>query len=172
MGLRFRKSIKIAPGIKLNISNKSTGISVGGKGARISVNSKGRVTKSVGLPGTGISYVETSKIGSSKKKKAATGEVHIPTFEKANVSNASPKVSMIRILGIIALLALFVLFFRFPEYMVYAFSAVALLGWIPSLVYLIFFKKKMLGKKYERLLNALSIILIVLFILFMLLIFA
>ena len=31
MGLRFRKSIKLAPGVKLNIGKKSSGISVGGK---------------------------------------------------------------------------------------------------------------------------------------------
>lgn len=63
MGLRFRKSIKIAPGVKLNFGKNSIGVSAGVKGARVSVNSKGRVTKSVGIPGTGISYVKTSKLG-------------------------------------------------------------------------------------------------------------
>lgn len=67
MGFRFRKSVKIAPGVRLNIGKKSVGISAGVKGARVSVNSKGRVTKSVGLPGTGLSYTKTSKIvGRSK----------------------------------------------------------------------------------------------------------
>ena len=65
MGLRFRKSIKIAPGVRLNLGKKSVGISAGVKGARVSVNSSGRVTKSVGIPGTGVSYVTTSKIGAS-----------------------------------------------------------------------------------------------------------
>lgn len=60
MGLRFRKSIKIGNGAKLNINKKSVGLSVGGKGARYSVNSSGRRTKSVGIPGTGLSYVSTS----------------------------------------------------------------------------------------------------------------
>lgn len=63
MGLRFRKSIKIAPGVRLNLGKKSVGISAGVKGARVSVNSSGRVTKTVSLPGTGLSYVKTSKIG-------------------------------------------------------------------------------------------------------------
>lgn len=35
-------------------------MSVGGKGARYTVNSSGRRTKSVGIPGTGLSYVSTS----------------------------------------------------------------------------------------------------------------
>lgn len=63
MGFRFRKSVKIAPGVRLNIGKKSVGISAGVKGARVSVNSSGRVTKSVGIPGTGLSYVTTSKLG-------------------------------------------------------------------------------------------------------------
>lgn len=60
MGLRFKKSIKIGNGAKLNIGKKSVGMSVGGKGARYTVNSSGRRTKSVGIPGTGLSYVSTS----------------------------------------------------------------------------------------------------------------
>lgn len=32
MGLRIRKSVKIAPGVRLNIGSKSGSISVGGKG--------------------------------------------------------------------------------------------------------------------------------------------
>ena len=68
MGMRFRKSFKIAPGVKLNLSKRGIGVSAGVKGARVSLNSKGRVTKSVGIPGTGISYVSSSKLGASKKK--------------------------------------------------------------------------------------------------------
>lgn len=66
MGFRFRKSVKIAPGVRLNIGKKSVGISAGVKGARVSVNSSGRKTTTVGLPGTGLSYSKTEKIGGSK----------------------------------------------------------------------------------------------------------
>ena len=66
MGFRFRKSFKIAPGVRLNIGKKSVGISAGVKGARVSVNSSGRKTTTVGLPGTGLSYSKTEKIGGSK----------------------------------------------------------------------------------------------------------
>lgn len=79
MGFRFRKSIKIAPGVRLNLGKKSVGISAGVKGARVSVNSSGRVTKSVGIPGTGISYVDSQKIGGSKSKTAD----ETTTFEKS-----------------------------------------------------------------------------------------
>ena len=66
MGFRFRKSVKIAPGVRLNIGKKSVGISAGVKGARVSVNSNGRKTTTVGLPGTGLSYSKSEKIGGRK----------------------------------------------------------------------------------------------------------
>lgn len=79
MGFRFRKSVKIAPGVRLNIGKKSVGISAGVKGARASVNSKGRVTKTVGIPGTGLSYSKTEKIGGRKT-----------TTRSASSNNAQP----------------------------------------------------------------------------------
>ena len=63
MGLRFRKSIKIAPGVRVNFGKKSTGVSFGTKGARVSFNSKGRVTRSIGIPGTGLYYQQSSSLG-------------------------------------------------------------------------------------------------------------
>lgn len=59
MGLRFRKSVKIAPGVRLNIGKKSVGVSAGVKGYRKSINSSGRVTTSIGTPVSGVSYVKT-----------------------------------------------------------------------------------------------------------------
>lgn len=66
MGLRFRKSIKLAPGIRVNLSSKSAGLSIGGKGLRYSVNTRGRKTTTIGIPGTGISYSTSS--GSRRKR--------------------------------------------------------------------------------------------------------
>lgn len=56
MGLRFRKSIKIAPGVRMNVGKKGVGVSVGTRGLRHTINSSGRSTSTVGLPGTGLSY--------------------------------------------------------------------------------------------------------------------
>lgn len=72
MGLKFRKSFKIAPGVRVNVGKKSVGISAGVKGARVSVNSKGRKTTTVGLPGTGLSYSKSSKIGGAGKANASS----------------------------------------------------------------------------------------------------
>lgn len=60
MGLRFKKSIKIAPGVKLNLNKNSTSVTFGARGAHYTVNSKGKKTASIGIPGTGISYVQST----------------------------------------------------------------------------------------------------------------
>lgn len=60
MGLRFRKSSKIAPGVKVNLNKKSNSVTFGGKGFHYTVNSKGKTTKSFGIPGTGLSYSTSS----------------------------------------------------------------------------------------------------------------
>lgn len=73
MGLRVRKSFKVANGVKVNVGKKSAGISVGGKGAKVSLNSSGRKTTTVGIPGSGVSYTSTSGStgGKNKKKKSS-----------------------------------------------------------------------------------------------------
>lgn len=56
MGWRFRRSVKIAPGVRLNLGSKSWGISTGTRGFRISSNTKSGTQVSAGIPGTGLSY--------------------------------------------------------------------------------------------------------------------
>jgi len=67
MGLRFRKIITLLPGVKLNISKSGVSASVGGKGASVNIGKGGRVKGTVGLPGSGISYSEEMKPGSTGK---------------------------------------------------------------------------------------------------------
>ncbi|WP_298463901.1 DUF4236 domain-containing protein [uncultured Mitsuokella sp.] len=68
MSWRFRKSIKIAPGVRINFGKSSTSLSIGGKGFHRTYSSTGRVTDSIGIPGTGISYTTTH---SSRNSRAA-----------------------------------------------------------------------------------------------------
>lgn len=56
MGLVFRKSIKIANGLRLNVSKGGVSLTAGKKGMHYTINSKGKSTASVGIPGTGVSY--------------------------------------------------------------------------------------------------------------------
>lgn len=91
MGLRFRKSVKIAPGVRLNISKKSVGVSAGVKGYRKSINSSGRVTTSIGTPVAGVSYVKTENLKSKKNK--ATSNRASSTAAAASSSASSPAVT-------------------------------------------------------------------------------
>jgi hypothetical protein len=61
MSLRFRKSIKLAPGIRLNFSAKGGSITVGPRGASVNFGTRG-THLNAGIPGTGIS--SRTKIGS------------------------------------------------------------------------------------------------------------
>lgn len=56
MAFRFRRSVKIAPGVRLNIGKKSTSVRIGPKGLGYTISSTGQKRVSTGIPGTGISY--------------------------------------------------------------------------------------------------------------------
>ncbi len=62
MGLRFRKSLRISPGVRLNLSKSGVSWSLGRRGAVVNVGSKG-ARATVGLPGTGISYSRRLGVG-------------------------------------------------------------------------------------------------------------
>src|SRR5690348_12704295 len=67
-GLRFLRSFKIAPGLRLNLSKSGIGISAGVRGLRVGVDARGRTYISAGLRGTGLSL---RRYGSSRPKPAA-----------------------------------------------------------------------------------------------------
>ena len=55
MGLRLQKRITLFKGLTLNLSKTGASVSIGTRGARLNIRGD-KVTGSVGLPGTGISY--------------------------------------------------------------------------------------------------------------------
>lgn len=57
MGWRFRKSINLGGGFRINISKSGIGYSWGCKGYRITKTAKGTVRRTLSIPGTGISHV-------------------------------------------------------------------------------------------------------------------
>src|SRR5262245_33405635 len=59
MALRFRRSVNLGGGVRLNIGKTGVGVSAGTRGARYSVHSSGRRTASVGIPGTGLGYTKS-----------------------------------------------------------------------------------------------------------------
>lgn len=71
MALRYRKSIKLGKGVKLNIGKKSAGISLGGKYGGVSFNTRNGARVRASAPGTGLSYTEkvSTKTGAKKRIK-------------------------------------------------------------------------------------------------------
>ena len=69
MALRFRKSFKLGPGVRLNIGKKSKSLSFGGRGYRYTISTTGRRTRTIGIPGTGLSYQSVS----SSRRRSASG---------------------------------------------------------------------------------------------------
>ena len=58
MPFRFRRSIRFAPGVRLNIGKKGISATIGPRGAHVTVGKSGtRATVSTPIPG--VSYTET-----------------------------------------------------------------------------------------------------------------
>jgi hypothetical protein len=67
--LRFRRSFRIGPGLRINIGKRGASLSAGVRGAHVTVGKDG-VRTTVGIPGTGISYTEQSGRSSPDTAKA------------------------------------------------------------------------------------------------------
>jgi len=57
MAFGFRKSIKILPGVRVNVSRSGVSTSIGGRGASVNIGRRGTYLNA-GVPGTGLSYRE------------------------------------------------------------------------------------------------------------------
>lgn len=89
MGFNFRKSLKIAPGIRLNITKKGvSSVSLGSRGARVNLGKKGTKT-TVGVPGTGLSY---SSFNTKQPNKETVRSQSIKSSMQMNMSQVQQRV--------------------------------------------------------------------------------
>jgi hypothetical protein len=72
MGLRFRRSVKLLPGVRLNFSGSGVTTTVGPRGARVTFGGK-RTRVTTGLPGTGISYTTFLENGQRVRAQRGAG---------------------------------------------------------------------------------------------------
>lgn len=70
----------------MTVTPRGIGISAGVKGARISANTAGRVTRTVGIPGTGISHVSTTSSG-----RHASGQTGRPSPTPNQIPPQAPQ---------------------------------------------------------------------------------
>ncbi|MGE0705496.1 MAG: DUF4236 domain-containing protein [Vicinamibacterales bacterium] len=74
MGWRFRRSFKVAPGIRLNVGKTGvTSVSVGGRGARVTFGKRG-VRQTVSLPGTGLSFSQSLSSSRPRPSRASADD--------------------------------------------------------------------------------------------------
>lgn len=69
MGWTARRSFKVLPGVRMTVSPRGVSTSIGVRGLRVTRTASGRVTRTVGIPGTGVWNTET--ISSPARKATA-----------------------------------------------------------------------------------------------------
>jgi hypothetical protein len=77
MGLRFRKTFSIIPGVKLNIGKKSASVRIGIKGFGYTAGTAGQ-TVSASLPGSGLSVSHKIKSVTPAPRAATVSERRRP----------------------------------------------------------------------------------------------
>ncbi|SDK07685.1 DUF4236 domain-containing protein [Natronincola ferrireducens] len=118
MGLRFKKSMNLGKGVRLNLSKSGVGLSGGVKGFRVGVGPRG-IRTSTSIPGTGISYVKEQRLTSSKQHSE---KPHVQVVSKSSYSSylgsevpkklRSKKYHLQSILGALGILFVFASFFN------------------------------------------------------------
>ena len=88
MGFRYRKSINLGGGFRINLSKSGIGYSWGVKGYRVTKTAKGTTRTTASIPGTGISYVhETGKANNrSSQRNTNPGQQPVPAIHRAQLT--------------------------------------------------------------------------------------
>ncbi|MFI5199262.1 MAG: DUF4236 domain-containing protein [Candidatus Limnocylindrales bacterium] len=79
--LRFRRSIRIAPGIRLNVGKRGISTSVGVRGFHETVHITGARRTSIGIPGTGLSYITQTSARSRPRSTGSSRSASRPAAE-------------------------------------------------------------------------------------------
>jgi hypothetical protein len=102
MPFRFRKSLKIGKGLRLNLSKTGVSASLGGRGHSLNVGPRG-VHQTIGIPGSGLSY--RSKIaspGAAAKSLAAIAAPSAPPVQAPVKTKLPPAAWWKIVLGVLS----------------------------------------------------------------------
>ena len=94
MGIRFRKTKKILPGVRLNLGAKSAGITFGPRGLTHTISTTGRRTSNVGIPGSGLSFSSTNS-GSSRSSGTVGAQAASAEYYERPTSKRSRTVALL-----------------------------------------------------------------------------
>ena len=83
MGWRFRKSVKILPGVRLNFGKGGfTSTTLGGRWLKTNVSGRG-VKHTVGVPGTGVSYQTDAGRGDARDRSSRESRHAAPSDSRS-----------------------------------------------------------------------------------------
>ena len=90
MGFRYRKSINLGGGFRINLSKSGIGYSWGTKGYRVTKTARGTTRKTYSIPGTGLSYTTESGSSKTKSRKQRNSESsRVQEKEYREINNSS-----------------------------------------------------------------------------------
>jgi hypothetical protein len=100
MGFRFRKRVRLLPGLYVNLSKSGASVSVGGRGFTENISRRG-VRTTLSIPGTGLSYTTRTRKWGRRPQ---------PLTEEERRENAAAFAAIGKTIAVLALLfALFVI---------------------------------------------------------------
>jgi hypothetical protein len=83
--LRFRKRVKLLPGVYINLSKTGVGLGAGVPGARVSIGADGKVRRSLGIPGSGFSHIDVLNSPSRQKKSRRGADPESPIGQPSSI---------------------------------------------------------------------------------------
>lgn len=81
MAVRFRKSVKLAKGVRINFSKSGASLSLGGRGNTFNFSSRG-VYHTLGIPGTGLSARTRLSSGLSGGSSRSSNRAESPSYRR------------------------------------------------------------------------------------------
>ncbi|WP_099222164.1 DUF4236 domain-containing protein [Listeria costaricensis] len=119
--MRFRKSINLGGGFRVNISNSGVGYSWGVKGVRITKTARGTTRKTFTIPGTGISHVEETRRKQGKEQfhngqheyqsMQSTEIVNIEDYQSVEYKELLEQIKKVRFINLLSTVLIFTFIF-------------------------------------------------------------
>ncbi len=106
MGLRFYRRVHLCPGLSVNLSRSGPSLTLGVRGAHVTLG-RDRITKTIGLPGTGIFYA--SRQGTHTGYHSARHDAPVTPDVQAAADRSAERMIGVIVLSVILLLVLLLL---------------------------------------------------------------
>lgn len=96
--MRFRKSIKIMPGVRVNLSKSGVSTSIGGRGTTVNLSKRG-VRSTLSVPGTGLSWTSMSGWSENQSSRPADEIEHLRKSAVKSISVVSKEADKLNAIG-------------------------------------------------------------------------